>query len=255
MIAVVRKRPELTALLLIAAGLAWWSTARRMAGMDSSPGADLGALGWFTGSWALMMAAMMLPSLSPSLVSYLTAARARVSMRPVLFTCGYLLVWIAAGVLAYGVFEVGKHVLGGALAWRSGGRWASGALLTAAAAYELLPIKRTCQMRCRGELAAASDDAFAGALMMGVRSGGWCVGSSWGLMAALFALGVMSLTWMVLIAALVAFEKLGPWPGASRLVTAAVLLTLAIGVFVAPERVPGFVVPHAKTPQSMQMMG
>ena len=52
---------------------------------------------------------------------------------------------------------------------------------------------------------------------MGLRNGGWCLGCSWALMAALFALGVMSLTWMALIAALVALEKIGPWGRAARL--------------------------------------
>jgi hypothetical protein len=52
--------------ILAAAGIAWWSTAARMAGMDAAPGMDLGALGWFIGAWTVMMAAMMLPSLAPT---------------------------------------------------------------------------------------------------------------------------------------------------------------------------------------------
>ena len=62
---------------------------------------------------------------------------------------------------------------------------------------------------------------------------GWCIGCSWALMAALFALGVMSLTWMVVIAALVAFEKTSPWPLAARLATAIVLVALAAGILLA----------------------
>ena len=64
----VAMRAELgiVAALLAAAGLAWWLTADRMAGMDAGPGTALGALGWFTGVWAMMMAAMMLPSLAPT---------------------------------------------------------------------------------------------------------------------------------------------------------------------------------------------
>ncbi|MBV8999899.1 MAG: hypothetical protein JO304_12610, partial [Solirubrobacterales bacterium] len=64
--AAVRGRLALVALLLILAGLAWWSTADRMAGMDAGPGTDLGALGWFLGVWVVMMAAMMFPSLAPT---------------------------------------------------------------------------------------------------------------------------------------------------------------------------------------------
>jgi predicted metal-binding membrane protein len=62
-------------------------------------------------------------------------------------------------------------------------------------------------------------------------------------MAALFALGVMSLTWMVLIAALVALQKLSPWPRGARLVTATVLAVLAAGLLAAPHQLPGLVVP------------
>jgi hypothetical protein len=56
-----RKHPEVVAGLLATAGLAWWLTADRMAGMDAGPGTDVGALGWFTGPWAVMMAAMLDP--------------------------------------------------------------------------------------------------------------------------------------------------------------------------------------------------
>jgi hypothetical protein len=57
-----REHPGVVAGILAAAGLAWWLTIERMAGMDAGPGTDLGTLGWFTGVWAVMMAAMMLPS-------------------------------------------------------------------------------------------------------------------------------------------------------------------------------------------------
>jgi predicted metal-binding membrane protein len=90
---------------------------------------------------------------------------------------------------------------------------------------------------------------------MGVRSGAWCIGSSWLLMAALFALGVMSLTWMGVVAALIALEKLGPWPLASRLVVAGVAVALAVGMLVAPHDVPGLVVPGTGAMGAMNAMG
>jgi predicted metal-binding membrane protein len=62
-------------------------------------------------------------------------------------------------------------------------------------------------------------------------------------MAALFALGVMSLTWMALIAGLVALEKIGPWGRAARVATAAVLVVLAVAILALPHDVPGLVVP------------
>jgi predicted metal-binding membrane protein len=87
---------------------------------------------------------------------------------------------------------------------------------------------------------------------MGARSGGWCIGCSWALMAALFALGVMSVTWMALIAVLVAFEKTGPWPFAAKLATATVLAVLAVGVLAAPQQLPGLVVPGSGGMHAMQ---
>jgi predicted metal-binding membrane protein len=89
---------------------------------------------------------------------------------------------------------------------------------------------------------------------MGVRSGGWCIGCSWALMAALFALGVMSLIWMALIAGLVALEKVGPWPLAARVATALVLAVLAAGLLAAPHAVPGLVVPGSEGMHAMKAM-
>ena len=62
-------------------------------------------------------------------------------------------------------------------------------------------------------------------------------------MASLFALGAMSVTWMVVVAVLVAVEKAGPWPAAARAVTAAALAALALGVLIAPDQVPRLTVP------------
>jgi predicted metal-binding membrane protein len=253
----MRSRPEVLAGLLAATGLAWWFTAVRMTGMDAGPGTDLGTLGWFTGSWVVMMAAMMLPSFAPSMAAYVTLADARTPARWLGFACGYLLAWTAAGLLAYGLFELGKGPLGVDLAWRGGGRWLSGAVLALAAAYQFTPMKRAYLTRCRGERGSARDAAPApsGALAMGLRNGGWCIGCSWALMAALFALGVMSLRWMALVAVLVAFEKTGPWPLAARIATAAVLGALAAGVLVAPHQVPGLVVPGSGGMHAMKAMG
>jgi predicted metal-binding membrane protein len=252
-----RKYPEVLAALLAAGGLSWWWTAERMAGMNAAPGADLGTLGWFAGTWALMMAAMMLPSFGPTLAAFLTAARVREPSRWLLFTCGYLLVWAVAGIVGYALFAAGKALLAGDLGWHSGGRWLSAAVLGAAAAYELVPFKQGCLTRCRGQLGGGrvgSGSGRAPSLAMGARSGLWCLGCSWALMAALFALGVMSLTWMVVIATLVAVEKVGPWPRAARLATAGVLALLALGILIAPDQVPGLVIPGSGGMHAMNAM-
>jgi len=244
--AAVRRRLGLVALLLGLAGLAWWSTVDRMAGMDAGPGTDLGALGWFLGVWVVMMAAMMFPSLAPTAALYARMTRRRGLDQPVLFAASYLLVWGAVGLFAYGLFELGRDLFGGALAWHAGGRWVAGGVLALTAVYELTPLKDVCLAHCRsplGFLLGHWRDGRRGALEMGMRHAGWCLGCCAGLMVALFALGVMSLTWMAVVAALIAFEKMLPWRRAVTWGIAALLLALAVAVVVAPHEVPGLVVP------------
>ena len=97
---------------------------------------------------------------------------------------------------------------------------------------------------------------MVGALRMGLEHGGWCVGCCWGLMAALFALGVMSIGWMVLIAALIATEKLLPWKAVANRGIAVLLIALGLAVAFVPDRVPGLTQPDsAQAAQAMDAMG
>src|SRR3954468_21826303 len=97
-----RAKLVLIALLFVLAGAAWWSTVDRMRGMDDGPGTDLGTLGWFLGIWVVMMAAMMFPSVAPTVALYARMARRRAPLAPFVFAAGYLVTWTAAGVVAYG---------------------------------------------------------------------------------------------------------------------------------------------------------
>jgi predicted metal-binding membrane protein len=63
---------------------------------------------------------------------------------------------------------------------------------------------------------------------MGAKNGAWCVGCCWALMASLFALGVMSVTWMAFVAGLIAIEKLLPWRRVATYGTASILLVLGV---------------------------
>ena len=245
--AAARTRLGLVALLLALAGLAWWSSAGRMAGMDDGPGTPPGALGWFLGIWVVMMAAMMLPSVAPTVALYARMVRRSERTAPLGFAAGYLLTWAAAGLLAYGVLVLGRALLGTELVWDGAGRWLAGATLLAAAAYELTPYKDVCLSRCRnplGFLLGAWREGIAGALAMGARHGAWCAGCCWALMASLFALGAMSLVWMAFVTALITVEKAVTMRG--RAVTAAIaaiLLVLGVAVIAAPASVPGLTIP------------
>jgi predicted metal-binding membrane protein len=252
---VMRLRVGVVLILLLTAGVAWWSSAAQMSGMDAGPGTELGTLVWFTGAWTVMMAAMMLPSVAPTAAAFAAPANRREPSRWLLFAGGYLLVWSVAGVVAYGLFELGRRLFAGGLAWGDGGQWLSAATLVLAAGYQLTPLKRACLAHCRSSWQVLSDEWREGrshALAMGVRSAGWCIGSSWALMTVLFALGVMNLTWMVLVSILVAAEKLSPAPRSARTATAVLLAVLAVGVLAAPRDVPGLVVPGS--PGAMHAM-
>ena len=245
-LAAMRGRLILVTLLFGLGGLAWWVTAVRMTGMDAGPGTDLGALGWFTGVWVVMMAAMMFPSLSPTVALYAKMTSERGPSRGLLFAAAYLIVWGAAGVLAYALFRIGRGLFADSLAWRAGGQRFAAAVLFAAAIYELTPLKDVCLHKCRsplGFLLGAWRDGPRGALEMGARHAAWCLGCCWALMAALFALGVMSLAWMALVAALIALEKTLPWRRVATWSTTLVLVVLAVGLLAAPHAIPGLVVP------------
>lgn len=73
---------------------------------------------------------------------------------------------------------------------------------------------------------------------MGTRHGGWYLGCCWALMVALFALGVMSLAWMLVVSGLIAAEKLLPWHRVATAAASAVLVAAATGVAAAPASVP-----------------
>jgi predicted metal-binding membrane protein len=241
-----RARLGLIAALFAIAAVAWWSTADRMQGMDHGPGTELGTLGWFLGVWIVMMAAMMFPSVSPTVALYSRMAREKRPAAPFVFAAGYLVTWGAAGLAAYGVFDLGRALLGDELAWDSAGQWLAGGTLIAAAAYELTPLKDRCLTKCRvpvGFLMGAWRDGLWGAFGMGARHGAWCVGCCWALMASLFALGVMSLAWMAFVAAVIALEKTVPWRRTVTYATVVVLLLVGVALLSVPESVPALTLP------------
>ena len=159
----------------------------------------------------------MLPSLAPAAADFAAAVR-REPSRVLLFAARLSARLERRGHRRLRRFELGRSLFGGSLAWHSGGRWlAAGVLvarraLPADAAQARVPVEvPQPESSCRRQVAGhAARGASAG-----LRNGGWCLGCTWALMAALFALGVMSLIWMGLIAVLVALEKVGPW-GAAR---------------------------------------
>jgi predicted metal-binding membrane protein len=160
-------------------GLAVWQTN----GMDMGTSTELGSLAFFVAAWVPMMAAMMLPGAVPAVSRFVRARRS--ALAAPLFAGSYLAVWALLGLAVYALY-------------RPHGTAAAGALTIAAGLYELTPLKRECRRRCQRHVRS------------GLQFGVYCVGSSIGLMVMLVALGVMSIAWMAIVAALVVAQKLLP---------------------------------------------
>jgi predicted metal-binding membrane protein len=200
----------LTATLALAAA-AWVAAVQQMRGMDMGVATTLGSFGFFAGVWVLMMAAMMLPGAVPVVVR---RARADGAFAVARFAGSYLAVWALVGLAVY-------------LAYRPHSAATAGVLTIAAGGYELTPLKRGCRRRCRESLRS------------GLRFGVYCVGSSIGQMAMLAALGLMSVTWMAVVAVLFSAQKILPPRASIDLALAASIVGLGILIVLVPSALPG----------------
>lgn len=248
--AAARARLGLVAALFAVAALGWAWSAQAMRGMDAGPWSSLGSLSWFLGVWIVMMAAMMFPSVAPTIALYTRATKVTSPLSPWLFAAGYLITWAAAGLLAYVVGAVVAAAWGDRLAWDRAGQEIAAATLFVAAVYELTPLKNVCLAKCRsplGSILSSWRGGRRGAVSMGMRNGAWCVGCCWALMAALFALGVMSVSWMAFVAGIIAVEKTFPWRRGLTVATAALLFGIGVLLLLAPDALPGLTIPSGET--------
>lgn len=228
-----RVSAELPAAVLLAlAAVAWWVTVVLSANMQSGPMMEPMTLGAFLVAWAFMMAAMMLPAVTPVVRLYQRAAVAGRVAPLAYFTSAYLVVWTASGIPAY-------------LLWRSlsgplmdGSTWAlrsAGGILVLAGAYQLTPLKRACLRHCRSPMSAfmrmrGSLERPGGAFRAGLLHAAYCFGCCVALMVVLVAAAAMSLWWAVLIALGVFVERNVAW--GTRLVTPLGVALVALGAAV-----------------------
>jgi predicted metal-binding membrane protein len=164
--------------------------------------------------WAMMMAAMMLPSALPMVSAFVALCRRNgEAARSCSFVGAYLLVWFAFSIVATGLQWVLQ-----AAGWVnpmivSTSATLTGVLLLVAGIYQFSPLKRICLANCRtpmGFLIGEWRGGTSGAFMMGLRHGLFCLGCCWALMALLFVGGVMNLAWIAALSIAVAIEKLMP---------------------------------------------
>ncbi len=198
------------------ASASWFVAVWQMRGMDMGVATRLGSFAFFIAVWVVMMAAMMLPGAAPAVLRR-TQASGGVRAVP-LFIGSYLAVWALVGTAVY-------------MLYRPHGSVAAGVVVIAAGLYEFTPFKRHFRRRCRDGLRS------------GLEFGLCCAGSSIGLMLMLVAVGVMSVTWMWVIAALVLAQKLLPAKAAADMPLALAIVGLGIWIILAPSSVPGLVPP------------
>ena len=236
---------EVAVLLILAAG-AWAATvtiARGMSGMTGTMGLGLAA---FVAIWTLMMAAMMLPSVAPAAALYARTVQSHRTVRLAGMVAGYLAVWAAAGLPAYGLAR-----MTGSLTSQhpSAAHVLAVVTFAVAGAYQLSPLKDRCLAHCRSPLALllhyGSYRGRSRDLRVGVHHGGYCLGCCWGLMVILIAVGVMNLVAMVGLAALVLTEKTWRWGVAAGRIAGVALLALAVATIWVPWLAPGL---HAAPP-------
>jgi predicted metal-binding membrane protein len=212
-----------------------WAYLLTGAGMDvhqmdgmlmpmAGPEWTLGTFGVTLLMWAVMMAAMMLPSAAPTILLHATiSARSRAkggrAASTGVFAAGYVAVWSAFSLGAVLLqFALDRAALVSPMMQVTSVGLA-GAVLISAGVYQWTPLKQACLRHCRSPLEFLSTQwcqGNPGAFSMGLRHGSYCLGCCWVLMLLLFVGGVMNLAWIAGLALFVLLEKLAPaghWAG------------------------------------------
>jgi predicted metal-binding membrane protein len=233
-----------TSVLLVVAAAAWLATIAIATDMDVMPGTM--GLGWlaFLGVWTLMMAAMMLPSVTPLASLYVRTMRGHRPRRTTLLTVGYLAVWAGVGLVAFVVAAGADRLATDAPGWAQA---VAIGTCVACAIYQLTPAKERCLRHCRSPLGhLLRYSSMRGPLVdvrVGVDHGGWCLGCCWSLMVLLITFGVMNVYAMVALAAVIVVEKIlvpGRW---FSVLVGLAALGLGIAIWVDPSLAAGFHAP------------
>ncbi len=165
--------------------------------------------------WAVMMIAMMTPSILPMLMLYTTLnARKKVqgqeSASTMILLAGYLSSWVLFSLFitfpqyflhTNGFLNMMMEPIHAYLA---------AFVLVLAGIYQFTPYKDACLNVCQSPLSFLTNnwqDGNLGAFIIGYKHGFYCVGCCWALMLTLFALGVMNILWVIVLTVFVLFEK------------------------------------------------
>lgn len=212
-------------------------------GGSRGAGYEVADAGLFLAMWVVMVAAMMLPTALPVVATFnrWKVRTGRPGPLTLVFVSGYLSIWSACGVVAYAALA-----LLGAVVPRGGdGVVRLGAvLLVGAGAYQFSPLKQACLTHCRSPISVIAEHAvelhhgYRGPWRVGTRHGLYCIGCCWSLMLVLLLVGMMSLVWMGLLAAVMLAEKAAPWGAALARGTGVALVVVGAFLLVWPATLP-----------------
>ncbi len=206
-----------------------------MAGMEMIMTPTVGDAAAYVAAWAVMMAAMMLPSAMPMIGLY--AATQRNAAGPAraaavgAFALAYLALWALTGLPIYLASLALMAVAPLTLAYVIAG------VLVAAGVVQVSPLKRACLRHCRspiGFLVTHWRDGWRGGVAMGWAHALYCLGCCAALMVVLVVAGAMGLPWVLLVACVVAAEKLAPGGESIARVTGVALALLGVAVAIHP---------------------
>ena len=226
---------------------AWLGALMFMADMDEGPGTPLHDLPAFLVGWIIMLTAMMLPSELSFIGAFIALLKSRSreavadSRIVACFMAGYGVAWIGYGLAAYILDAMVRGAGLEVLSWVKGGPFLAGGVLVVAGLYQISPLKQACLTHCRTPLAFFARrwrEGAAGALAMGARHGLVCVGCCWALMAVMFAVGAMSLTWMALLTLPMFAEKILPHGQRLSVPIACFLWIMGVWIAVSPDTAP-----------------
>lgn len=247
---IIQRNLILFLLILIAAAawaFLWWQGSRMdmVAMMSATMG--MAALP-FLAVWVIMMVAMMFPTAAPMILTFqrIQSAKRERSGAFVptwIFVGGYLIVWSAAGLIAYAAAVAGERIAIAADLSAGGIARFGGVVLIAAGVYQLTPLKNVCLAKCQtpiGFIMSSWRDGTAGAFRMGVLHGIYCLGCCWLLFVILFPLGIMNIVAMALITVLIFAEKTIPAGRKVARAAAAFLVVYGAAVIVLPSILPTF---------------
>jgi predicted metal-binding membrane protein len=235
------RAPWAAVLLILAAG-AWAATiviARGMTGMTGRMGLGVAS---FVVVWTLMMAAMMLPSVTPvaSLYAKTVPTGPSRAARIGALVAGYLLVWAAAGLPGFGLAWAAERL---AVTAPVAAHALAVVVFAACGAYQFSGLKERCAAHCRSPLGLLLHyGSYRGRLRdlrAGAHHGMYCLGCCWALMVVLIAVGVMNLLAMAALAAFVLVEKTASWGSFAGRVAGVAAFGLAVATLWAPWLAPG----------------